>query len=541
MPRADGSASPDPRRAVDRLRAAGPTIAATAPYLAFAVLVLANLWVDRPLGGDQGVLELWTRSALHGDALVGPYSRFGWNHPGPIAFYVFAPGYALSGQRPGGLALGALAVNVACLAVLVRGIQRQVGVGQAHLAAIVSVGFLVVAGTTWFDEPWNPVLVVVPLVLAGVAAARVVSGVSSQLWVAAAAATFCVQTHVGTLPVAAACTGLATGSVVVRAVRHRQAPWRDVAVAAAVSVALWLPPVVQQLTGHPGNLRLLASFFRSSSGHHGAHEVADVSVASVSWSGTDLIHRALFPEALPGATAWRLAWLAIVVLCVTVGGVTAWRAGRRLEPSLALVAVTSLAALLVGLTRANGPLEEYLALPSLAVGHLLVLSLVLTTAPWVAAHLSSTARARAVGALPWASAAVAAFAVAAIVATHPSRDLYVRMATPASEPTLTHLEAALDGAGAVNLDIASHDAWPEAVLVANQLERDGVAVRVPEEWRFLFGEQRTGQRCGDPVVSVRRADTADPDAEPLSGDPVGSIGPSTVAVDPAGRLACDAP
>ena len=41
--------------------------------------------------------------------LIGAYSRFGWNHPGPIAFYVFAPGYALSGQRPGGLALGALA------------------------------------------------------------------------------------------------------------------------------------------------------------------------------------------------------------------------------------------------------------------------------------------------------------------------------------------------------------------------------------------------------------------------------------------------
>src|SRR5690348_18094210 len=41
--------------------------------------------------GDQALLELGTRRAIHLDQLVGPYSRSGFHHPGPAVFYLLAP------------------------------------------------------------------------------------------------------------------------------------------------------------------------------------------------------------------------------------------------------------------------------------------------------------------------------------------------------------------------------------------------------------------------------------------------------------------
>ena len=40
---------------------------------------------------DFALLELSTDEALRGTQLLGPYSRFGWRHPGPAYFYLQAP------------------------------------------------------------------------------------------------------------------------------------------------------------------------------------------------------------------------------------------------------------------------------------------------------------------------------------------------------------------------------------------------------------------------------------------------------------------
>src|SRR5262245_31907925 len=40
---------------------------------------------------DGAILEIYTLEALRAKLLVGPYSRFGWHHPGPLFFYWEAP------------------------------------------------------------------------------------------------------------------------------------------------------------------------------------------------------------------------------------------------------------------------------------------------------------------------------------------------------------------------------------------------------------------------------------------------------------------
>ena len=77
-------------------------LALAIPVAVIAVRLLIAM--PRPLisGGDAGFIELGVMKALRGRATLGPYSRFGWFHPGPALYYLFAPVYALAGSRSRG-------------------------------------------------------------------------------------------------------------------------------------------------------------------------------------------------------------------------------------------------------------------------------------------------------------------------------------------------------------------------------------------------------------------------------------------------------
>src|SRR5262245_9076293 len=61
--------------------------------------------------GDAAILEIYTLHAVRGFWTLGPYSQFGWNHPGPLYFYLLAPFYVLSGQKTVALHVGAFSIN----------------------------------------------------------------------------------------------------------------------------------------------------------------------------------------------------------------------------------------------------------------------------------------------------------------------------------------------------------------------------------------------------------------------------------------------
>ena len=69
--------------------------------------------------GDIALIETYTIDATRGQLLLGPYSRYGWHHPGPLYFYLQAPFYVMSGYRSAGLSAGALAINLSALGILV--------------------------------------------------------------------------------------------------------------------------------------------------------------------------------------------------------------------------------------------------------------------------------------------------------------------------------------------------------------------------------------------------------------------------------------
>jgi hypothetical protein len=232
---------------------------------------------------DEAILEIDTLHAINGLGsgsinsfwAFGPYSRYGWRHPGPLYFYLLAPIYAAGGFGTPALKLGVLLINLAAFAFLVRVLSKHVAAGPR----LVLLGFLVlyvVRASPFLSSVWNPHAVLLPLALALVLAAAVGSGHARYLPALAAVTSYVAQTNVALVPATAAAVmtalvllhGELTASTKARAWVAWRSIWKSVVAAAAVSFVLWLPSLVEQVRGNPGNMTQLAQFF-SAPNHRG--------------------------------------------------------------------------------------------------------------------------------------------------------------------------------------------------------------------------------------------------------------------------------
>ncbi|MGZ4755882.1 MAG: hypothetical protein ACXWA9_13300 [Acidimicrobiia bacterium] len=221
---------------------------------------------------DWAIFELRARDVLHHAVYVGPYSRFGWNHPGPLLFYVLAGPYKLLGSRSISMHITALLVNGATL-VAIGWVAFRRGRLPMVIAALVPVGLLTHAlGADMLRNPWNPYLPIIPLLLLFLLCWSVAVGDLWMLPIAIAVASFAIQSHVGLALESVTVLVLALVAVVVRGVRtppeERRAWWRRVATVTGVSLGvfavLWFPVFWGTFVRHDGNLQNLIDFFTGS-------------------------------------------------------------------------------------------------------------------------------------------------------------------------------------------------------------------------------------------------------------------------------------
>ncbi len=146
---------------------------------------------------DWALLELQVRAVGTGDTpLIGVWSRFGWDHPGPWPLYLMALPYRLvPGEH--GLLFGASAVNfaaVACCAGLALRRERAQALVLLVGLAVLQRG-LGIAGLT---DPWNPILPILPFALYCLLCIELAVGPRRWMLPAAVAAgSFVVQAHLG--------------------------------------------------------------------------------------------------------------------------------------------------------------------------------------------------------------------------------------------------------------------------------------------------------------------------------------------------------
>ena len=328
--------------------------------LAPALLLLGSaiagrgLESDLPATGDYAALELYTRLAAQGRQLLGPYSRFGFHHPGPAYFYASVPLYVLSGDRFAGILLTAALVNAAGIVFLLWRVGREGGAAALVAAALVVALFVSWRGPSWLFSAWNPNVAVMPFGLALVSLAAVAAGRDGALPVAALAGSFAVQTHLGCLPATVA-AGLA--ALVLLVPRARSAAglppppalrrgW--LILTALVLAVLWAPPLVEQLRPDGGNLGHIVSFVaRRGEGHPAGEALATAGAAIAGW-----LFRARDSSAR--------AVLVLVVVALASAHGAARHARQPFAAALSLVTFAGVAAAVLSAARATGPLLPYL-------------------------------------------------------------------------------------------------------------------------------------------------------------------------------------
>lgn len=201
---------------------------AAAACVLLAVLLAALLLRGEPDSyavGDGAVLEIYTLHAAKGQLTVGPYSRFGWNHPGPMYFYGLAPAYLLSGHREESLLVSVLAANLVAIGIMLL-VAARCG-GWPHVLALM-VWFVAYymrpSGQHFWDfgdllsSSWNPHAPLLPFGLLIILAAALSAGHLVMLPMIVGVASFVSQTHAAFLPLSVLIAGSA---VLIWFARHR--------------------------------------------------------------------------------------------------------------------------------------------------------------------------------------------------------------------------------------------------------------------------------------------------------------------------------
>jgi hypothetical protein len=522
QPGVDDEAPTEAARAVEGAPPAPERRARLAGWLAVAlaalyplVEALREIVENRPvpLYGDNALLDLAARRASHLDQLVGPYSREGFHHPGPVSFYIMAPFVRLLGSGQGGY-LAAVLVTGACAVAITAVLWRWSGPAMALYAAAALGAFELCVRVFTLREPWNPYMVVAPMLLLGVLAAGAMAGRRGAWGWAAVAGSYALQTHLATAPtvvavlVAAALPPIARGvwDVARRGRRRPPFPSRPALVGLGVAVLAWVPALVELAADHPNNVTLLLDFYRQA--HplptwHEARRAAANALAIVPFGNHTYVTSILRPR-------WQLD-VTLVGSAAAAAASLALAARRRLGLPVGLVVSGVLVAGVgtYGLKQASGGITAYFATWMAAAPLLVLLALgAAVLSPRVRPVTHERAHHRPPERRSWTTATpvLAGLAVVALVATGATVRSDIRM-TPASRAVLAPQVVVGQMAGQVlaraprgrvALDIVSAGAWPEAAGVALALYRHGVSTEVsPAAWTLYFGNQ---DRPGRPAV-----------------------------------------
>jgi hypothetical protein len=266
------------------------------------------------------------------------------------------------GSASAGLLVGAIWMHlVAVVAAWLVARRLDVATGAAILVAQLSL--LAAESAEVSTSPWNPYVALSVTGLLLVAAWSVAERRRAGALLLLPTATLLVQSHLGTLPVVV----LAVASALVIAAvgtRRPRFPWRPFVLGAAVSAALWIPPLVQQLRDRPGNLTAIWRWQTSGAG--GAR--LGVTAALDHWSSMYGIAPSWL-HSTSADTAWMrpvltVPWLAIPV----VGGavVALVRRDALMVRGLGVAAAANVGAVM-GTATISGSLYSYLLVPTRGV------------------------------------------------------------------------------------------------------------------------------------------------------------------------------
>lgn len=503
-----------------------PALIVALPFLYLGVELLLTR-PDITIFGDDALIDLGVLDVLRADQPLGVYSRFGFRHPGPALFVVAAPVVWLTGSAPWSVFLAAQVIHLVSVVALVEVVRRRTGWLAAMFASTVVLLYTLVLGFGILRSPWNPLVVLLPMALL-----LVLLGTTPRFGPGSAAAvlvaTFLVQANVGTALVVAVLmavavvwwtlrlvgdartAGAGVGRTFAAGFDRRSAIWSALALVAAA--ALWLPPIVEQLTnGSEGNMTRLLRAMRAGEGTYGASPGLLDAAAMVGRESVVLPFGVPFGRSeqmmlTPASLdrTWGLLGLVVVVTVAVALVVLGRRRHDDVVSQLGAVTLVGAGLAVVALDRVFAGVHWYLAVWATALALPLLIGCGVLITSWASGRVAT--------ALP-ALLTVLALAVGTVTvvraATVPDWEAMPHPGSPEDDqdwarPVVDAAWAAIapEVEGADRVRIRGHDGiwWAIAAGLAVEMERDGQRVAVDDEVVPLFGEQR--RSTGDEDVTV---------------------------------------
>lgn len=472
--------------------------------------------------GDQAVIELRVRDVGLHTPLVGPYSRYYWNHPGPMIYLLAALPYRALGSQSTGLLAASGIVNLAAIAGIGVIAWRR---GRLALAGITALGLTVLLqslGPSYLQNPWNPYLTLLPVALFVMLAWTTVEGDRWAAPVTVLVGSFLVESHIGYALLVAA-VGAWCVIEVLRRRRRGDAPpgrWRPVLlVCAAVLAVSWLPVLIDQIWGSH-NLGTLIEYFASGQREPVGFGKALQFMAREFGGGAP--HLGGYAPWLGGeeqvdagsgsvVTASAVA-LIYPAVCFAAATSAAWRTRQHAALRFLGVTAVALVATWVSLARITDTVYNYLIRWTWVLA--MVLWIAIVYALW-ASFVASSLPARLgklfpvvrIAATIGVAVAVVWWGATTVRLDSPLPEAWAQSTMSALTPAVV---AATPGNGA--LRVKGEGGFVNSVTdgLALQLERDGHPVIVEPYDAYKFGAHRTtGAPRAEQTVWVVYADSID--------------------------------
>lgn len=364
-----GGSSGHSRPTASRRAVAGNTLPRLALVLMLAPLLLVCARVvlsgtpDLAVEGDLAMLDISTRNLAECRSLLGPYSRFGFNHPGPAYLFLRMPLWLITGGSGSASYITVPLIIAVCLTAAFILVKRSCGATVSIVFCLLMLLYLMQTSQVVWLRDWNPFVIIFPFLLFVPACAAVASGRTGWFPAAVICGSLVAQTHLGGVPVVLA---LLLFILPARRLFGPVIPGRagrvsrPVVVGLVLGAALWLPVLVEELAPGEGNVTRIIRFMDGNPSGVG------FKAALREWSGalTASEMGLLAPRFLRSYGILYHAVLLVALLrllLVTGCAVVLRRTGKnQFIGSLAALLILAHLVMFLGVLQVRGDLHEYL-------------------------------------------------------------------------------------------------------------------------------------------------------------------------------------
>lgn len=348
-------------------------------YYFLALLLFVSLFVlffsiakegsrDFFLVGDDATLETRVINASRDVQYLGPYSRFGWNHPGPLYFYILLPFYQLFSMGTQSLYVGAAFINIISVLVLLFFLYKSGNnyffFFTAFFFSLYIYGFL---GLHIFRNIWNPHVTILPFAVFIFVSVHLSQGNLTVLPLSIFFASFVLQTHVAYAPAVMVMFLVSIFLYILEKLREQKQIkslfskdiLKIIAISGGLFIILWILPIIEALKNPPGNLLKLIYYFSHSKVTHSISEGA-TAVSQITNVPLIKFLNFLSPGMELSSKSLLIMLFFLQLLLVIAAGISHWAAKRKYQFNLLLFGLSGLIISVISVTKITGEIHSYL-------------------------------------------------------------------------------------------------------------------------------------------------------------------------------------